>query len=49
MTSREYHEEIRNKILDGLKLAYQNMVKFKKEKNYVIVVVRDGKIVKLKP
>jgi hypothetical protein len=49
MTSREYHEEIRSKILEGLKLTYQNMIKFKKEKNSVIVVVRDGEIVRLKP
>jgi hypothetical protein len=49
MASKEYHEEVRNKIIKGLKLAYENMVKFKKEKNSVIVVMREGKIVHLKP
>jgi hypothetical protein len=49
MASKEYHAEIRDKIIEGLKLAYENMVKFKKEKNSVIVVMRDGKIVHLKP
>jgi len=49
MTPEEYHEDLRKKVLKGLKLAYQNMVKFKKEKNSVIVVMREGKIVHLKP
>jgi len=49
MTPEQYHEDLRNKVLEGLKLAYQNMVKFKKEKNSVIVVMREGKIVHLKP
>jgi hypothetical protein len=49
MTPEQYHEDLRKKVLEGLKLAYQNMVKFKKEKNSVIVVMREGKIVHLKP
>ncbi len=39
----------RNKILKGLEKAYVRMVEFKKQKNSVIVVMRDNKIVKLKP
>jgi hypothetical protein len=49
MTPEEYHEDLRKKVLEGLKLAYQNMVKYKKVKNSVIVVMREGKIVYLKP
>lgn len=49
MTPHEFHEDLKKKVLEGLKLAYQNMVKFKKEKNSVIVVMREGKIVHLKP
>ncbi len=41
--------EFRNKILQGLEKAYEKMVEFKKQKNSVIVVMRDNKIVKLKP
>ena len=49
MTPEQYHEDLRKKVLAGLKLAYENMVKFKKEKNSVIVVMREGKIVHSKP
>ena len=49
MTPEEFHEDLKKKVIEGLKLAYQNMVKFKKEKNSVIVVMREGKIVHLKP
>ena len=49
MTPEQYHEDLRKKVIKGLKLAYENMVKFKKEKNSVIVVMRQRKIVHLKP
>lgn len=49
MTPQEFHEDLKKKVIEGLKLAYENMVKFKKEKNSVIVVMREGKIVHLKP
>ncbi|MEI6185241.1 MAG: hypothetical protein WCP65_06900 [Bacteroidota bacterium] len=45
----EAKDEFRNKILKGLEKAYERMVEFKKQKNSVIVVMRDNKIVKLKP
>ncbi len=41
--------EQRNKILKGLEIAYQKMIEFKRQKNSVIVVIRDNKIVRLKP
>jgi len=43
MTPEQYHEDLRKKVLEGLKLAYQNMVKFKKEKNSVICSFLDLK------
>lgn len=37
------------KITAGLKIAYERMLEFKRQKNSVVVVARDGKIVRLKP
>lgn len=37
------------KIVAGLKLAYERMLEFKRQKNSVVVVAREGKIVYLKP
>lgn len=39
----------KTKILKGLEKAYEKMLEFKKEKNSEIVVIRENKIVKLKP
>lgn len=41
--------ERQEKITAGLKVAYQRMLEFKRQKNSELVVVRDGKIVWLKP
>ena len=41
--------ERRDKILAGLKITYARMLEFKRQKNSVVVVARDGKIVRLKP
>lgn len=48
MTSTEHQEE-KAKILKGLELAYKRLIEFKKSKNSVLVVMRDNKIVYLKP
>lgn len=37
------------KIETGLKTAYERMLEFKRQKNSEVVVMRDGKIVRLKP
>ena len=37
------------KILKGLEKAYEKMLEFKKEKNSEIVIIRENKIVKIKP
>jgi len=41
--------EFREKIMKGLEIAYERMIEFKKQKNSELVVMRDGKIVKIKP
>lgn len=49
MTTVEQQKELRDKILVGLDKAYEKLIEFKKQKNSVLVVIRDGKIVKIKP
>ena len=41
------HNEFRDKILKGLEITFQRLLEFKKQKNSPLVVVRDGKIVKI--
>jgi hypothetical protein len=42
------NNEFRDKILKGLEISFQRLLEFKKQKNSPLVVVRDGKIVKIK-
>ena len=49
MTTVEKQIELRNKILFGLEKVYEKLIVFKKQKNTKLVVIRDNKIVKLKP
>ncbi|MCZ2223732.1 MAG: hypothetical protein LC122_08895 [Chitinophagales bacterium] len=49
MTTVEKQIELRNKILLGLEKAYEKLIEFKKQKNSVLVIMKDGKIVKIKP
>lgn len=49
MTTTEKHIEEKNKILKGLEKVYEKLLEFKKAKNSELVVLRDNKIVKLKP
>ena len=37
------------KLQKGLEKAYQKMLEFKRRMNSVVVVMKDGKIVKIKP
>jgi hypothetical protein len=41
--------ERRQKILMGLETSYKKMLEFKKQKNSVVVILRDGKIFHFKP
>ncbi|MDY3530263.1 hypothetical protein PG593_10810 [Riemerella anatipestifer] len=49
MTTTEKHIEEKNKILKGLEKVYEKLLEFKKMKNSELVVLRDNKIVKVKP
>jgi hypothetical protein len=40
--------ENRNKIVIGLKKAYEKMIAFKKERKSELVIIKDNKIVKIK-
>ena len=41
--------ERRNKIIYGLEKAYEKMLEFKKMKNSEIVIIRENKIIRIKP
>ncbi|WP_341904549.1 hypothetical protein [Fluviicola taffensis] len=49
MTTIEIQIEEKNKILKGLEKTYEKLLEFKKSKNSELVVLRDNKIVKIKP
>jgi hypothetical protein len=49
MTTVEKQIELRNKILLGLEKTYEKLLEFKKQKNSELVVIRDNKVVKIKP
>lgn len=49
MTTIEKQKELHDKILYGLEIAYEKLIKFKKQTNSEIVVIRDNKIVRIKP
>lgn len=49
MTTIEKQIELRNKILSGLEQVYSRLLEYKKQKNSVLVVIRNNKIVRIKP
>lgn len=49
MTTTEKHIEEKNKILEGLEKVYEKLLEFKKMKNSELVILRDNKVVKVKP
>ncbi len=49
MITVEEQIELRKKILLGLEKAYEKLIEFKRQKNSELVVMRDNKIVKIKP
>ena len=49
MTTIEKQMELKNKILHGLEKAYDKLILFKKQKNTELVVMKDNKIVRIKP
>ncbi len=49
MTNKEKQIELKDKIVKGLEKVYERLIEFKKEKNSELVIMQDGKIVKIKP
>jgi len=49
MTTIEIQIEEKNKIIKGLEKVYEKLLEFKKAKNRELVVLREHKIVKIKP
>lgn len=41
--------DLTTRLLQGLEKSYEKLIEFKKQKNSVLVVLRDNKIVKIKP
>jgi len=48
IADRESNERV-NKILKGLELAYEKLLEEKRAKNSELVILRDNKIVTVKP
>jgi hypothetical protein len=49
MTKAEKQNELYNKILIGLEKVYEKLIEFKKQKNTELVIMKDNKIVRIKP
>lgn len=47
--TKETKIERRNKIVKGLEKAYEKMLDFKRKNNSEIVVIKENKIVRIKP
>lgn len=49
MTTKDKQIELKDKILIGLERVYEKLIEFKKAKNSKLVIIKDGKIVKVRP
>ncbi len=49
MGTKEQIEDIREKVIKGLKKTYEKLLEIKKRNNGVIVVSQNGEIIKIKP
>ncbi|MFY8005375.1 MAG: hypothetical protein ACOVNR_11030 [Chitinophagaceae bacterium] len=49
MTTIEIQIDEKNKIIKGLEKVYEKLIEFKKTKNSELVILKDNKIVKIKP
>ena len=49
MTTVKEQIEMRDKILVGLEKVYQKLLETKRQQNLEIVVIKKGKIVRIKP
>jgi hypothetical protein len=49
MTTVEKQIELKDRILIGLEKVYEKLLEFKKQKGTDLVVMKDNKIVKIRP
>jgi hypothetical protein len=49
MTTIEIQIQEQKKILKGLEKVYEKLLEFKKTKNSELVIIRENKIVRIKP
>ncbi len=49
MSSKKEKIAIRNKVIKGLEKAYDKLIEIKKQRNEELVVLKDDKIIHLKP
>jgi hypothetical protein len=49
MTTVKKQIELKDKILVGLEKVYERLIEFKKQKNSKLVIIKNNKIVKIKP
>jgi hypothetical protein len=49
LRTKDEHEILRNKILEGLEISYQKLLAYKKRNNQELVIMKDDKIVSVKP
>jgi hypothetical protein len=49
MDTKERDEELINKILQGLELSRKRLYEYKKRNNQHLVILRDNKIIRVKP
>lgn len=45
----ETQKEINDKIIAAMELVHQRLIEYKKQKKTDLVILKDGKIVKVKP
>ncbi|MBS9767109.1 MAG: hypothetical protein KGV44_06180 [Flavobacteriaceae bacterium] len=45
----EKKDEFTEKIMAGLEKVYEKLIQFKKQKNSELIVMKDGKIARIKP
>jgi hypothetical protein len=49
MTKVEEQKELLDRIVLGMEKVYEKLIEFKKQKNSVLVIMQDDKIVHVKP
>ena len=49
MKTKEYNEELLDKIMLGLEKSHQKLLADKRRNNEELIIIRDNKIVRVKP